>query len=119
MTVHKSLLTGIDRALLRGLGSIAGSDEADDMCVVCQPAVTRNLEQIGALPWVGDEDALEEISGMRCDVFGESEGRGDNVLVQEVDVVTLGVRWVVIEGQVASQHGVLGVVSLCKWERSL
>ena len=94
------------------LSGIAGGDEAHDMCVVCQPTVTRHLEQVGALPWVGDKDALEEISCVWCDVFGESERGGDDVLVQKVDVVTLRVSWVVVEGQVASQHGVLRMVSL-------
>jgi hypothetical protein len=37
-------LTSVDRTGLLRFGSIAGGDEADDMCVVGQPAVTRDLE---------------------------------------------------------------------------
>lgn len=74
--------------------------------------MSRNLEQIGALPRVGDQYPLEEVSCVRCDVFGERERRGDNVLVQEIDVVALGIRWIVVEWQVASQHSVLHLVSM-------
>jgi hypothetical protein len=105
-------LTSIDRALLLGLGGIAGGDEAHDMCVVGQPAMTRDLEQICALSWVWDEYALEKVSCMRRDIFGESEWGGDDVLVEKVDVVTLRVRRVIVKGQVASQHGILDLVSL-------
>ena len=106
------LLTGIDRALLRGLCGIAGGDEAHDMGVVCQPAVTRNFKQIRALSRVGDEYPLEKVSCVRRDILGEGEWGGHDVLVQEVDVVALGICWIVVEGQVTSQHGVLYVVSL-------
>jgi hypothetical protein len=93
--------------LLRRLGGIAGGYETNNMCIICQPAVTSDFEQIGALARVGDEDPLQKVSCVRCDVFGESERGRDDVLVQEVDVVTLGICWVVVEGQVAGQHGVL------------
>jgi hypothetical protein len=106
------LLTSIDRALLLGFGSIASGDEAHNMSVVCQPAVTRDLEQIRTLSWVGHQYALEQISCVGCDVFGEGEWSGNNVLVEKVDVIALRVGWVVVEGQVTCQHGVLRGVSL-------
>jgi hypothetical protein len=34
---------------------------------------------------------------MRGDVFGEGKRSRNNVLVEEVDVITLGIGWVVIE----------------------
>ena len=47
-------------------------------------------------------------------VFGESERCRNDVLVQEIDVVALWVCWIIVEGQVASQHGVLSMVRLWK-----
>jgi hypothetical protein len=105
------VLTSIDRALLRGLGSIASSDEANDMRVICQPAVASDLEEVGALPWVRHEYPLEQVPRMRCDIFGEGEWCRNNVLVQEVDIVTLWVRRIVVERQITCQHGVLSIVS--------
>jgi len=79
--------------------------------VVAEPAVSGDLEQVRTLSRVGYENTFQKISSMRCYVFGKGERGGHNVLVQEVDVVALGVGWIIVEGQVAGKHGVLFVFS--------
>jgi hypothetical protein len=68
------------------------------MSVFAQPAVSRNFEEIRALSWIWDKDSSEEVSGVWGDVFGECQRRGYDIFVEEVDIVTFGVRWVVIKG---------------------
>jgi hypothetical protein len=85
-----------------GVGNVIGRccgtcDEADNMGEIAEPAVTSNFEEIGSLPWIGNEDALQEVARMRCDILGEGEMRRYNVLVQEVDIVAFRVRWIVVE----------------------
>lgn len=67
---------------------------------IAQPAVSGNLEKIGPFPRVRHKYASEKIARVRGDVFGECERCGDDVLVEEVDVVTFRIRWIVIEGKV-------------------
>lgn len=71
-----------------------------------------NLEKICTFSWVGDENPAEEVSGVWCDVFWEGEGSGNDVFVQKIDVVALGVCWVVIEREVTGKHGILANISL-------
>lgn len=56
-----------------------------------------NLEQIGALSRVWDQNSLQQIAGMWRDVVWEYKWCGDNVSIQEVDVVAFGVGRVVVE----------------------
>jgi hypothetical protein len=81
--------------------------ETDNVGVLAQPAVTSNLKQIGTLSRVGDQDPAQEVASMRRDILGEGQGRRDNVLVQQVDVITFRVGRIVIEGQVSCKHGIL------------
>lgn len=93
-----------------GRSSGTAGDETDDVGVLAQPAVTSNLEQIRSLSWVRHQDTPEQVSGVRCDVFGESEGSRDDVLIKQIDVVAFGVRWIVVEGEVAGKHCILFLV---------
>jgi hypothetical protein len=69
--------------------------------------MTGHFEQVCTFSWIWNEDPSEQVPGMRCYIFGESEGSGNNVFVQQVDVVAFWICWVVIEWQIASEHGVL------------
>lgn len=101
-------LTGINRCLLSfGSIGIAGCNETNHVRIVGEPAVARYLKQICTLPWVGYEYAFEKVSCVWCNIFGEREWCGYDVLVQKIDVVALGIRWVVVERKVAGQHGIL------------
>jgi hypothetical protein len=83
------------------------ADEANDVGILAQPAVSSHLEQIRSLSWIGHQDAPKKISGMRRDIFWESQRCADNVFVQQVDVVAFWVGWIVVEWQVSCQHGIL------------
>jgi len=65
--------------------------------IVAQPAVPGNFEQVCAFPWVRDEYPPQKISGVRRDIFRECKWSRGNVFVQEIDVVSFRVRWIVIE----------------------
>jgi len=79
--------------------------------ILTQPAVSRNFEEIGTLSWIRNQDTAKQIAGVRCDIFGKGQGCGDDVLVQKVDIVTLWVSRIVIEGQIARKHSVLPSVN--------
>lgn len=53
-----------------------------------------------------DEHPKEKVSSRVGDVGGELEGGVEDVLVEEVDVVSVWVGWIVVEGEVARKHGV-------------
>ena len=55
---------------------------------------------------IGDEHERQEIPGLRRDVVGERQRGVDNILVQQVDVVSVGVGRVIVEGEVTGQHSV-------------
>lgn len=67
------------------------------MGVFAQPAMPSNLEQVGTFPRVRDQYPSQQVSCMRCDVFGEGERGVDYVFVKKVDVIAFRVRWVVVE----------------------
>jgi hypothetical protein len=69
--------------------------------------VASDFEEIGTFSRVWNKDPSQEITGVRGDVFGEGERSGDDVLIQKVDVVAIGVGRVVVEGQIAGEHGIL------------
>lgn len=95
-------------------------NELHDVGILAQPTVPGNLEEIGTFPGVGDKDSAEEVARMGGNVFGECERSVDDVLVQEVDVVALGVRRIIIEGKIACQHRVLSSCQLqsCLYHQS-
>jgi hypothetical protein len=69
--------------------------------------VASDLKEIGTFSGIGNQNPSQEITGMRSDVFGEGQRRGDDVLVKEVDIVTVRVGWIIVEWQIACEHGVL------------
>jgi hypothetical protein len=75
----------------------ARSDALDDVRIFAQPAVAGYFEKVGSLPGVWDENPPEKISSMGGDIFGKGEGRVDNVLVQQVDIIALGVGRIVVK----------------------
>jgi hypothetical protein len=34
---------------------------------------------------------------MWCNIFGEGEGSGNDVFVEEVDVIAFGIGWIIVE----------------------
>ena len=77
------------------------------MFVAAEPAVARNFKEIGPFSRIRNEDATQNIARVRRDVIGEGKRDGNDVLVQEVDVVALGIRRVIVERQEAREHSVL------------
>lgn len=77
------------------------------MCVFGQPAMSRDFEKIRSLSGIGHQNASEQIAGMGGDIFREGERGRNNVFVQQVDVITVWVRRVIVKGQVTGEHGVL------------
>jgi hypothetical protein len=69
--------------------------------------VTSHFEEICTFARIRDKYAPKEITGVWCNIFGECERCSDNVFVQKIDVVSIGICWVVIEGKIASQHRIL------------
>jgi hypothetical protein len=64
----------VDRFLLDLVRIRVGRcDEPNDMRVVGQPAMSRNFEEIRALPWVGNKYAFEKVSRVWCNIFGEGK----------------------------------------------
>jgi hypothetical protein len=79
----------------------------NDVRVFTQPAVSSNFEQVGTLPGVRNQYPPQKVTGMGCDIFGESERGGHDVFVKEVNVVPVGVCGIVVEWEVTSQHSIL------------
>jgi len=69
--------------------------------------VASNFEEIGAFPGIRNKDSAEEVAGVWGNIVGECERSVDDVLVEEVDVVAFGICRIVVEGEIAGQHGVL------------
>lgn len=84
-------------------------DESQGMCVVVEPAVTSNLEQVGTFTWVGNQYPSQDIPSVWGDVFGKGERSRDYVLVEQVDIIAFGISRVVIKWQVSGQHCVLNI----------
>jgi hypothetical protein len=62
--------------------------------------VPGDFEQVCTFAWVREEYPPQKISGVRCDIFRECKRSRGNVFVQEIDVVSFRVRWIVIERQI-------------------
>jgi len=77
------------------------------MGIFGEPAVTGDLEEICSFPWIWDQNTTKKVASMRSDIFGECERSRDNVLVEQVDVVSFRVGRIIIERKITSQHGVL------------
>lgn len=71
-----------------------------------QPRVTSDIFDRATLSWVGNEHQVEEVSRFVRDPFGEDQRRVEDVFVEEVDVVSLGIRRIVIVRKVPSEHRV-------------
>lgn len=101
-------LTGRD-GCVRNVCHVGGAagDMRHDVRILTQPAVASDFEEVGTFARIGNQDSSQEVTGVRGDIFGESEGRSDDVLVKEVDIVAVRVGWVIIERQIACEHGVL------------
>lgn len=55
---------------------------------------------------VWDEHHAEEVSGFRGDVIGEGEGSIHDVLIQQVDIIAIGIGRVIVERKVPCKHGI-------------
>lgn len=78
------------------------------MLVIEQPAVSSDLPEVGSLSRIWDQNSSEEIASMWGNIFWECQRSGRNVFVKQIDVVSFGIRWIVVKRQIASQHSVLG-----------
>ena len=62
--------------------------------------------QSGTSRRIGDQHEAEKVPGFCRNVVREGKGCVDDVLVKQVDVVSVWVRWVIVERKVTCQHGV-------------
>ena len=62
--------------------------------------------QIGTILRVWYKHLAQEIARLGGNIVGESELRAEDVFVQEVDIVTFGIGWIVVERQVTREHRV-------------
>lgn len=74
--------------------------------VRCQPWVAHDGVKVSTTGWIWDQHQSQQIPGLGGDEVGEGQGRVDNVSVQEVDVVSVGIGWVIVEWEISSQHGI-------------
>lgn len=74
--------------------------------VASEPGVTRDVFKGAPLRRIGHEHLEQEVPRLSRNPFRERERGVDDVLVQQVDVVAVGVRRIVVKGQVSGQHGV-------------
>lgn len=51
----------------------------------------------------------EEIAGHGGDIFGEGEGCRADVFIEKIDVVSLGIGWIIVKREIARQHRVLPI----------
>lgn len=91
----------------RGVGNVhdigsAARDVRDDARVLAQPTVPSDFEQVGTFPRVGNQYPSQQVTGVGCNIFGECKGGADDVFVEKIDVVTIWVGRVVVEGKISS-----------------
>ena len=65
-----------------------------------QPGVTGNVFDRATKSWIRDEHHVEEVTRFFRDPVGEDERSVENVLVEQVDVVSLRIRWIVVVREV-------------------
>ena len=85
----------------------AASNEPNEVSILAEPAVSRYLKQVCSAPWVWHQYPSQQVSCVWCNVLGEGQSGRSDILIQEVNVVTFWIRWVVVEGEVTGEHGVL------------
>lgn len=69
----------------------------------------RDFKEIRALPRIRHQDSPQQVARVRGDPLGERERCRNNVLVEQIDVVSLRIRWIIVKRQITSQHSVLSV----------
>ena len=69
--------------------------------VRAEPFVRHDRLQVGTELWVGYEHLAQEVASLGGDVVWEGELRAEDILVEEVDVVSFRIRRIVVEWQVA------------------
>ena len=68
--------------------------------------MTLDAVEIATLGGVRHKHETQEISGLDGNVVGEGELGADDVLVEQVDIVTIWIGGIVIKGEVTCEHGV-------------
>jgi hypothetical protein len=58
--------------------------------------VTSDVFDRASKSWVGNEHEVKEVTRFFRDPVGEDEGSIENVLVEEVDVVSFGIRRIIV-----------------------
>ena len=71
-----------------------------------EPTVVHDSLDISSIFGIRDEHKRQEIPGLGGNVIGEGQWGVDNIFVQQVNVVSVGVGRVVVEGEVTGQHSV-------------
>ena len=71
-----------------------------------KPTVVHDSLDTSSVFGVGDEHEREEIPGLGGYIVRERQWGVDDIFVQQVNVVSVGVGRVIIEGEVAGKHGV-------------
>jgi hypothetical protein len=69
--------------------------------------MASHLKKVCPLSRTGNQDSAQQVSGVRCNIFGKGERSGNYILIKQVNVVSFRVRGVIIKWQVARQHGIL------------
>jgi hypothetical protein len=80
--------------------------ELEELAIGSEPAVSHHTSKIDTLRWVRNQHLGQQVSRLCSDVLGERQGRCQDVLVEQVDVVTFGIGRVVVEWEVAGKHGI-------------
>jgi hypothetical protein len=71
-----------------------------------KPRVLHDTLEAASAGGVRDEHHAEEVAGLSGDVLWKGKWGVDDILVEEVDVVTVGVGRVIVEWKIPRQHGV-------------
>ena len=71
-----------------------------------QPYVLHDRREVGPFDRIRDQHLLKKITGFEGNVIGERQLGADDVFVEQVDVVPIRIRGIIVKGQVSSQHGV-------------
>ena len=71
-----------------------------------EPFVRHNGLQIGTVLRVWYKHLAQEIARLDGNIVGESELCAEDILVQEVDIVSFGIGWIIVERQVTREHRV-------------
>jgi len=72
--------------------------------VRAQPAMAHDPLHVAPLGGVWNEHHSQKVSCVWRDIIWKDQGRGQDVVVELIDVVAIGVGWVIIERKVSCQH---------------